>query len=69
MAASRFVWFELCTDDPAAAVDFYRSVVGWGARDAGVGAGPYTLLTVGEAPVAGVMAMPEELARIGRRPA
>ena len=24
-----FIWYELMTDDPAAARDFYRAVVGW----------------------------------------
>ena len=35
MSAShgQFVWFELMTQDVAAATDFYRAVIGWDADD------------------------------------
>jgi predicted enzyme related to lactoylglutathione lyase len=65
MPASRFVWVELMTSDASAAVDFYARVVGWSARDAGMPGMAYTLLQVGDAGVAGVMATPAELQSTG----
>jgi len=69
MSASRFVWYELMTSDPAAAARFYESVVGWRSKDAGMGEDkPYTLLLAGETQVAGLMGMPAELAGTGVPP-
>jgi predicted enzyme related to lactoylglutathione lyase len=64
----KFCWYELMTSDPDAAERFYRDVVGWGARDAGHPEMRYTLLTAGEVPVAGLMALPEEARAAGGRP-
>src|SRR3546814_9929308 len=55
----KFVWYELMTTDTAAAEAFYRSVIGWSAKDAGVPGIAYTFLTVGGGGVAGLMALPE----------
>ncbi len=55
---SRFVWYELMTPDPAAAQAFYAAVVGWGAQDASQPGKPYRLLTVGGAPIGGLMGLP-----------
>ena len=63
----KFCWYELMTSDPDAAERFYRDVVGWGARDAGHPEMRYTLLTAGEVPVAGLMALPEEARAAGGR--
>lgn len=63
-----FVWYELMTTDAAAAEPFYKSVVGWGAKDAGMPDMSYTLFNVGEIPVAGLMAMPESARKGGWRP-
>lgn len=70
MSASnaKFVWYELMTSDAQAAAAFYAKVVGWAPRDAGM-AEPYTLMQVGDAPVAGLMALPAEHAAMGRKPA
>jgi predicted enzyme related to lactoylglutathione lyase len=69
MSGSRFVWYELMTSDPAAAERFYGSVVGWTAKDAGMGADmPYTLLSIGETQVGGIMGFPAELAGSGVPP-
>ena len=65
---AKFVWYELLTSDPKAAQAFYATVVGWTAKDAGMSE-PYTLMSVGEADVAGMMALPPELAATGRKPA
>ncbi|ACL59546.1 VOC family protein [Methylobacterium nodulans] len=64
----RFVWFELMTGDMAAARAFYADVVGWGTRDASVPGMPYTLLTIGETSVCGMMALPSAAQRTGARP-
>ena len=59
-----FVWYELTSADPAASVDFYRAVLGWGHRDAGVPGMDYTVMSAGPTPVAGIMkAMPGMPAR------
>jgi uncharacterized protein len=62
----KFVWYELMTTDTKAAETFYRSVVGWGAKDAGIPNHAYTLFTIGEIPSAGMMEMPPGAA--GGRP-
>ena len=51
----RFVWYELMTTDADIAKAFYASVVGWGARDASMPGSAYSLFTVGDSPVAGLM--------------
>ena len=61
----RFVWYELMTTDMEAAKAFYAKVVGWGTRDAGMA---YTLFTVGEASVSGLMDLPEDARRMGATP-
>jgi uncharacterized protein len=65
---AKFVWYELMTSDPKAAAAFYAKVVGWTSRDAGMPE-PYTLMLVGDAQVAGMMALPAEQAATGRKPA
>jgi uncharacterized protein len=64
----KFVWYELMTTDTAAAAAFYRGVVGWGTRDAGMPNMSYTILTVGEISVGGLMALPESACSAGARP-
>ena len=64
----RFSWVELLTTDPAAAQAFYQKVVGWGATRMDGGPMPYTLLTAGERPVAGLMALPPDAAAQGAPP-
>ena len=64
----RFVWYELMTSDPKAAEKFYAGVVGWKGRDAGMPDMSYTLMGIGSADVAGIMAIPEEAKKMGARP-
>jgi uncharacterized protein len=66
--ASLFVWYELMTSDAAAAEVFYRNVIGWTTADAGMPGMRYTLLSVGEAAVAGLMDLPAEAGAAGARP-
>ena len=57
----RFVWYDLMTRDVDAATRFYTTVVGWGTQVWSAGAQPYTMWTVNQTPIGGVMAMPPEV--------
>ncbi|WP_043337892.1 VOC family protein [Belnapia moabensis] len=50
-----FAWHELMVPDPEAATRFYGTVTGWGTRDASTPDQPYTLLTAGDRPAAGLL--------------
>lgn len=54
----RFVWHDLMTNDPPAAIGFYTKLVGWGTEMWGDGATPYTMWKANTGPVGGVMPMP-----------
>ncbi|MBA5775767.1 VOC family protein [Stappia sp. F7233] len=69
MTHGSFVWYELMTTDTAAAERFYTSVIGWSAKDAGMPGMNYTLLSAGDAQIAGLMAQPEEVRASGAPPA
>lgn len=58
--AGRFVWYELMTSDPDAAMAFYTDVIGWGTTPFEGAPMPYTMWTKGEQPVGGVLEMPAE---------
>ena len=62
----RFIWHELMTTDPAAAQQFYPTFMGWGLAPWADGA--YTMWMNGEAPVGGVMALPDEVKAAGVPP-
>ena len=64
----RFVWYELMTTDIRIANAFYASVVGWGARDALMPGSNYSLFTIGDSPVAGLVNVPEDARRTGATP-
>ena len=64
----RFAWYELLTTDVSAASAFYGEVVGWAVKDASTPGLAYTVLTAGDAPVAGLMNLPEEGLRLGATP-
>jgi predicted enzyme related to lactoylglutathione lyase len=64
----RFVWHELMTSDPAAAQSFYKHVVGWGTSKWDSSSIDYTMWTADEAPVGGVMPIPQEAAAMGAPP-
>jgi len=66
--ASRFVWYELMTTNTGAARQFYGTVVGWGTRDASQPEMAYTLFTVGDVPVAGLMDLPYQARQMGAPP-
>lgn len=53
-----FVWYDLFTKDVNAAKAYYTETIGWGTQEWD-GPMDYTMFTVGERPLAGLMAMPE----------
>jgi predicted enzyme related to lactoylglutathione lyase len=64
----RFVWHELMTSDVAGAKAFYGDVVGWGAKAGPASGYDYAMLTIGDAPVAGLMPIPPEARAMGVPP-
>lgn len=64
----RFVWHDLMTNDVEGAKRFYTAIAGWGTQQWAESTPPYTMWTVGEVPIGGVMALPEEVARSGTPP-
>lgn len=64
----RFVWYELLTSDPDAAIDFYTSLIGWSTAPFDAGGQEYTMWMKGEVPVGGVMQLPEEAVAGGAPP-
>ena len=61
-----FFWYDVMTTDTAAATKFYTDVVGWRAQESG--SPGYTALTVDGVGTAGLMAVPEDAAKMGARP-
>lgn len=64
----RFVWYDLMTNDPKAAQDFYGPLIGWGTQKWEEGDQPYTMWTNKEKPLGGVMELPEEAKAAGAPP-
>lgn len=54
-----FSWNELSTTDPAAAATFYGQLFGWNVKAPDPAMGHYRVVSVGDAGIAGIMAMPE----------
>src|SRR3989442_12198072 len=63
----RFVWHELMTTDPDAAVGFYSKVVGWKVQ-ARKDDSAYRLWMTGSSPMGGLMRLPEQARRMGAPP-
>ena len=66
-----FIWYELMTSDPDAAIHFYTKVVGWTAADQEMAQLDfrYTILSTGERGVGGLMALTEDMKAGGAVPA
>lgn len=62
----RFVWFELMTTDPTAAIAFYGDVTGWTTQK--WENSDYTMWIGAQGPLGGVMALPEEAKKMGAPP-
>jgi predicted enzyme related to lactoylglutathione lyase len=67
-ANGKFVWYDVMTSDPKEARSFYGKVVGWTTKDSGMPNGAYTLLSMGETMVGGLMPIPPEACAHGARP-
>jgi uncharacterized protein len=65
---SNFVWYEYHTPDVSAAEAFYRGVLGWGTHDAGMPDRRYTLVTVGETAIGGLLEKPAHSWAEGGKP-
>jgi uncharacterized protein len=64
-----FVWYELMTSDPAAAIRFYGEVVGWKTERFGDGDGvDYKMWVGSQGPLGGVMQLPEAAVKMGAPP-
>jgi hypothetical protein len=55
-----FVWYDVMTTDVEAAKTFYRKVMGWQAKDSGLADRSYTILSMGDVSVGGLMALPDD---------
>ena len=67
MPNDQFVWYELATTDRIAAKAFYSEVMGWGIREMTTPVS-YTLFTVAEIPVCGLMDLLEGATKKGAKP-
>ena len=62
----RFVWYELLTSDPKAAIAFYTHVVGW--KTQAWETGDYTMWAASQGPLGGVTRLPDEAKQMGAPP-
>lgn len=62
-----FVWYELLTKDPKAAIAFYTDFVGWKTQPFAE-SGDYTMWVGSQGPLGGVMKLPDEAAKMGSPP-
>ena len=64
----RFVWYDLMTSDPEAAKAFYTAVMGWGTQVWENPGMSYTMWTVGDRAIGGIMKLPAEAVAGGAQP-
>ena len=64
----RFVWYELLTSDPAAAIPFYTKLIDWSTSTWEGTEQPYTMWMNGETPIGGLMQLPEDAVKAGAPP-
>jgi len=62
----RFVWYELLTTDPKAAIAFYGEVVGWKAQP--YEGADYHMWVGSQGPLGGTMVLPEQAKQMGAPP-
>jgi uncharacterized protein len=63
-----FIWYELMTDDPDSARQFYTAVVGWDIEKAASGDIDYRMISTANGPVCGLMHLTPDMAAGGARP-
>jgi predicted enzyme related to lactoylglutathione lyase len=61
----RFVWYDLLTERPEAAIAFYGHVVGWTSQPFEQG---YTLFVGNQGPLGGTVQLPDAMKRMGAPP-
>jgi predicted enzyme related to lactoylglutathione lyase len=61
----RYVWYELMTTDPKAAIAFYTDVIGWKTQ---AWEGDYTMWVGSSGPLGGTLALPEQAKKMGAPP-
>lgn len=66
--SGKFFWYELMTDDRAAAEAFYAKVIGWTLSPFGPPEEPYVIVEAGGRGVGGIMAMPKDARDGGMKP-
>ena len=64
----KFIWYDVMTTDCKAAESFYKRVIGWSAKDSGMGDRSYTVLSMGAVNVGGLMAITKEMQVMGVPP-
>ena len=64
----RFVWYELTTTDAEAARAFYGKVMDWGTRETSMPGSRYTLFTVGNVSIGGLINLPRDAQTQGAAP-
>jgi predicted enzyme related to lactoylglutathione lyase len=64
----RFVWYELITTETEAAKSFYADVVGWDTGEVSMPGTTYTLFSVGDVSVGGLMKLPNDARNMGAKP-
>ena len=63
-----FIWYELMTDDPEAAQEFYGAVVGWSFAPAGQNDKDYRQFSLNDTMVGGVLPLTADMTAGGARP-
>jgi predicted enzyme related to lactoylglutathione lyase len=64
----KFIWYELMTTDDQMAVAFYRALLGWQAKEIASTVERYTVMSVGEVGIGGIMTIPKEACDNGATP-
>ncbi len=64
----RFVWYELITTETEAAKSFYADVMGWDTGEVSMPGTTYTLFSVGDISVGGLMKLPKDARNMGAKP-
>lgn len=68
-SSGQFVWHELMTTHPRAAIQFYTDVIGWTVQPFGEGGEDgYNMWVNSDGALGGVAALPEEALKMGARP-
>ena len=67
-SASRFIWYELSTNNKDAAAAFYSAVVGWTVQHSDQPGMDYSLWQAAGSTIGGMMPIMQQAAEMGMRP-